>query len=93
MPWFLLPIDKKLNIHVTHTLVCLLCRRMFPPTKAAAELNAWMAMLTCKWLVGDMEVREGDVQVRVACGLQGSTAGCFMLKLSQPSIVRVKDCI
>lgn len=42
------------------------CRRLFPPTKASAELNAMFAASGFGWLVGEMELKTGDVVVGVS---------------------------
>jgi hypothetical protein len=53
------------------------CRRLFPPTKLSAELNAVFAALGFGWLVGEMEVQSGDVVVSEHCveSLVGSWCG------------------
>ncbi|MEW5316241.1 MAG: hypothetical protein WDW38_007622 [Sanguina aurantia] len=40
-----------------------LFKLVFPPSKFSAEFNALIASVACKWLVGDMEIQEADVQV------------------------------
>ncbi|GFH23851.1 DUF4033 domain-containing protein, partial [Haematococcus lacustris] len=38
-------------------------RRLFPPNQLSAELNAWFATLGFGWLVGEMELKAGDIKV------------------------------
>jgi hypothetical protein len=40
------------------------CRRLFPPSQTSAELNARFATMGFGWLVGEMELQRGDIQVR-----------------------------
>lgn len=79
--------SEKQRIVVRDVLVSLLppnapdaFRKLFPPTKLSAELNAWFAFLGFKWLVGDMELRSGDVEVAPG------------VKRNQKSIVYIKKC-
>eukprot|EP00877_Chromochloris_zofingiensis_P008838 jgi/Chrzof1/4207/Cz14g03040.t1 len=55
-------------------------RKLFPPTKFSAEFNARIAALGFYWLVGESEVREGDVEVAPG------------VKRTQNSIVHIKKC-
>lgn len=41
-------------------------RKWFPPSKTAAELNAWITSWGFRWLVGPLEVK--DVEIEVAPG-------------------------
>jgi hypothetical protein len=48
--------------HIT-VAAAALSRRLFPPTKLSAELNAAAAVQGFGWLVGDMELKRDSVQV------------------------------
>jgi len=45
------------------TIACAPLRRLFPPSQLSAEINARIAALGFAWLVGEMELQEGEVQV------------------------------
>lgn len=62
------------------SITSLACRKLFPPTKFSAEFNARIAALGFYWLVGESEVREGDVEVAPG------------VKRTQNSIVHIKKC-
>jgi hypothetical protein len=52
-----------------------LFRALFPPTRMSAELNARVAAATFRWLVGDMELREGEVVISGDGGGVGGGGG------------------
>lgn len=55
-------------------------RKLFPPTQLSAELNAWFASIGFGWLVGEMELRNADIEVA-----PGVTR-------NQKSVVYIKKC-
>ena len=71
-------------------------RALFPPTKLSAELNARIAAATFRWLVGEMELREGEVVVDVVAPSSGgdpsTTPTTTTTTRLQRSVVHIKRC-
>lgn len=78
--------------HVHHHMPVLAHhRKIFPPTKGSAELNALFASAGFGWLVGKMELVEGDVKVRGllgCCASHDSGAGASVERLQQQQTSR-----
>mmetsp|Transcript_2068 Transcript_2068/g.3279 ORF Transcript_2068/g.3279 Transcript_2068/m.3279 type:complete len:284 (+) Transcript_2068:2-853(+) len=76
--------QHKLVLSMLNTLLpkqaSMVFRKLFPPTKTSAELNAFFAYLGFAWLVGEMELQTGDVQISPTEVRQ------------QKSIVKIKKC-
>jgi hypothetical protein len=66
-------------------------RALFPPTQLSAELNARIAAATFRWLVGDMELREGEVVVQRGKGDEQHQQQQQQTRV-QRSVVHIKRC-